>query len=263
MVAESIVKNGSLILKNKKMVSKNTRLQEIKSLLAKSCTIAQDRQSYFFKTGAGSYAEHDQFIGVPVPARRAIAKKYPDLSLCELEQLLKSPINEERFLALILLTNQYQKADYIGKEQIYQFYMNNLKQVNNWNLVDASAHLIIGNHLFDKNRTILIQLAQSNNMWKRRIAIVATWYFIRKNDLTSTFQIAQLLLNDTHDLIHKATGWMLREAGKKDQQKLIDFLDLYSPHMPRTMLRYAIEKFPEEQRKSYLKTGRKAQDQSN
>jgi len=234
------------------MINKNT---QIKSMLAESSTIPKDKQSYFFKTDPGSYAAHDQFIGVPVPTIRTIAKNFLDLSLDEITQLLKSPINEERFLGLIILVHQYQKADDSHKEELYQFYMNNLKHVNNWNLVDASAHLIVGAHLFDKNKDILVSLAQSDILWERRVAIVATWYFIRKNDLTWTFKIASMLMNDTHDLIHKAVGWMLREAGKKDTQQLIDFLNIHATHLPRTMLRYAIEKFPEQQRKSYLKTG--------
>ena len=230
------------------------KMNQIKSILAVSATIAKDRQSYFFKTGAGNYAEHDQFIGVTVPKLRAIAKNFLDLSQVEIVQLLESPINEERFLGLIILLSQYQKTDNAHKNELYQFYMNNLKHVNNWNLVDASAHLIVGAHLFDKNRDVLISLAQSDILWERRIAIVATWYFIRKNDLAWTFKIASLLLNDTHDLIHKSVGWMLREAGKKDEQQLITFLNAHAAHMPRTMLRYAIEKFPEQQRKAYLKT---------
>jgi len=234
------------------MINKNSH---ITSLLKASSTIAHDKRDYFFKTGAGSYAEHDQFIGVPVPTIRTIAKDFLDLSLDEITQLLKSPINEERFLGLIILVHQYQKASDSHKEELYQFYMDNLKHVNNWNLVDASAHLILGAHLCNKNRDILISLSQSDILWERRIAIVATWYFIRKNDLEWTFKIAALLLNDKHDLIHKAVGWMLREAGKKDIQQLINFLNAHAAHMPRTMLRYAIEKFPEQQRKSYLKTG--------
>jgi 3-methyladenine DNA glycosylase AlkD len=230
-------------------------IQKIKSHLHASATIAEEKRSYFFKTDAGSYAEHDQFIGVPVPKVRAIAKNFLDLPRTEIVQLLESPINEERFLGLIILAHQYQKTDTAHKNELYQFYMDNLKYVNNWNLVDASAHLIVGAHLFDKNRDVLITLAQSDILWERRVAIVATWYFIRKNDLVWTFKIAEMLLNDTHDLIHKATGWMLREAGKKDEQPLIAFLNTHAAHMPRTMLRYAIEKFPEEKRKAYLKLG--------
>jgi 3-methyladenine DNA glycosylase AlkD len=230
------------------------KIEPIQTLLRASSTIPTEKRSYFFKTDPNSYAAHDQFLGVPVPQIRLIAKKFLDLSRAEIEQLLASPFNEERLLGLIILVHQYEKADTANKNALYQFYMDNLKQVNNWNLVDSSAHLIIGAHLYDKNRNILISLAQSNDLWERRIAIVATWYFIRKNDLTWTFKIATLLLHDTHDLIHKSVGWMMREAGKKDIQQLINFLNAHAFHMPRTMLRYAIEKFPEAQRKSYLQT---------
>ncbi|HSC24652.1 MAG TPA: DNA alkylation repair protein [Candidatus Babeliales bacterium] len=231
------------------MTNKN---DQIKSILTTSSTVAHDKQSYFFKTGIGSYAEHDQFIGVPVPALRAIAKKFLDLSRDELTKLFESAINEERLLALIILVQQYQKAQEANKNELYQFYMSNLKYVNNWNLVDASAHLIIGAHLLHKEKNILVALAQSNILWERRIAIISTWYFIRNSEFEWTFKIALLLLADTHDLIRKAVGWMLREAGKKNIQLLINFLDTYATRMPRTMLRYAIEKFPEHQRKLYL-----------
>lgn len=229
-----------------------TNIIAIKNLLQQSITISKERRSAFFKTGVGHYAEHDQFIGVKVPTLRAIAKSYNNLSLSEVEILLNSPINEERLLALFILVGQYQKAKDNLKDELYQFYLNNLKQVNNWNLVDASAHLIIGAHLLKRDRAILFSLAQSELMWARRIAIVSTWYFIRHNDLEDTFKLAVILLQDTHDLIHKAVGWMLREAGKKNQSKLIAFLDKHARHMPRTMLRYAIEKFPENQRQLYL-----------
>lgn len=230
------------------------KIDEIQTVLRASSTIPEEKRSYFFKTDPESYAAHDQFLGVPVPTIRLIAKKFLDVSRTDIEQLLASPFNEERLLSLIILVHQYQKADTVNKDALYQFYMDNLKQVNNWNLVDSSAHLMIGAHLYDKNRDILVSLAKSDNLWERRIAIVATWYFIRKNDLVWTFKIATLLLHDKHDLIHKSVGWMLREAGKKDTQQLIRFLDAHASDMPRTMLRYAIEKFPEPQRKAYLQT---------
>lgn len=227
-------------------------ISSIKKLLQQSITIPQERHSAFFKTGEGHYAEHDRFIGVNVPTLRAIAKKFPDLELCEIQILVNSSINEERLLALIVLITQYQKADDQKKDELYQFYLSNLKQVNNWNLVDLSAHIIVGAHLFKRDRAMLFKLAKSAIMWERRIAIVSTLYFIRQNDLESTFQLAEMLLNDNHDLIHKATGWMLREAGKKDQKKLESFLKRFAHVMPRTCLRYAIEKFSESQRKNYL-----------
>lgn len=227
-------------------------IMQIKDILQNSISISPHKASAFFKTGTGHYAEGDKFIGVTVPNLRKIAKNFMLLTLDDLQALLESKINEERLLALIILSKQYQSESDQGKENFYRFYMQNLKYVNNWNLVDASAHLIIGAHLWDKDRSSLLNLAISEILWERRIAIVATWYFIRKNDLAWTFKIAALLLRDIHDLIHKATGWMLREAGKRDQAELVRYLDQNMPAMPRTMLRYAIEKFPEDIRKSYL-----------
>lgn len=207
----------------------------------------------FFKTGAGEYAEKDEFIGVPVPVIRKIAQQFAHISMENIELLLHSKINEERLLALIILTQRYTKAaDTLTKETVYQFYLKNIEYVNNWNLVDSSAHLIIGAHLFDKPRDILYILAQSESLWNRRIAIVTTWYFIRKGDVTWTFKIATLLRNDTHNLIHKAVGWILREAGEKDRAQLLQFLDHYANILPRTMLRYAIEKLPKNQRAYYM-----------
>lgn len=228
-------------------------LKEIKLRLEQAPKRSDDKKVFFCKTGAGGYAEHDQFIGIPVPALRLIAKEYKDLSLPELEIFISSSINEERLLALFILVGQYKKARGQAKEILYDFYMNHLDRVNNWNLVDSSAQFILGPYIETTNRDMLITLANSENIWFRRIAIVATQHFIRKNDLAWTFKLAELLLNDTHDLIHKATGWMLREAGKKDTQQLITFLYAHAQKMPRTMLRYTIEKFPEDQRKKILK----------
>ena len=226
-------------------------LNQIKSLLQLSATIP--KQTTFFKTAPGQYAAHDQFIGVNNPTLRKIAKQFPNLTLSALKALLESPYNEERLLALFILVSQYNKATPDIKDELYNFYLNNLKHVNNWNLVDASAHLIIGAHLLTSDKAILLTLAKSDIMWERRIAIVSTWFFIRNDDLEWTFKISELLLNDPHDLIHKAVGWMLREAGKRNQAPLLTFLDQYTHQMPRTMLRYAIEKLPESQRKAYLK----------
>lgn len=228
-------------------------LATIQSKLRAAIDPSKTTNAVFFKTGVGHYAEHDQFIGVSVPNLRLIAKQHANVSLKIIKKLLVSAINEERLLALIIMVNQYNNSDQDSKTEIYQFYINNLKYVNNWNLVDASAHLIIGAHLNDKNRDYLLQLSQSQVLWERRISIVATWYFIRNNNLNPTFKIATKLLHDKHDLIHKAVGWMLREAGKRDQAQLVNFLDKYSSMMPRTMLRYCIEKFPDHIRKGYLK----------
>jgi len=227
-------------------------LQSIRDTLEKSVTIPEERRTVFYKSSKGDYAEHDQFIGVTVPNIRKIARQFSDIPVTEVQELIQSSINEERLLALIILTNQYQKGNLEVKEKIYQFYFSNLKYVNNWNLVDTSAHLIIGAHLLDSDKKILFELSKSEIMWYRRIAIVSTWYFIRNHQLVWTFKIAKALINDHHDLIHKATGWMLREAGKRDANQLTNFLDQYATLMPRTMLRYAIEKLPKEKRKYYL-----------
>jgi len=231
-------------------------MHKIRAILKEYITLSPERSAIFFKTGKGEYAQYDQFLGVTVPHIRKVAKIFADIDLNQIEQLLSSKINEERLLALFIITGKYKKADPDEQEKIYQFYLKNLQYINNWNLVDASAHLIIGAHLLDKDRGLLFDLAQSKIMWERRIAIVATWYFIRQNDLKATFEIAKTLLEDEHDLIHKAAGWMLREAGKKDLSSLLRFLDEHKHKMPRTMLRYAIERLNEEQRREYLLSSR-------
>lgn len=228
------------------------QLLEIQNVLHAHINPSKLSGAAFCKKGPGSYAEHDQFIGVDVPTLRRVAKDFHEIDRATLQALLGSKINEERLLALFILINRYTRAKDAAKNRIYDFYMQNLHHVNNWNLVDSSAHLILGAHLKDMNRSILITLAQSSKMWERRIAIVATWSFIKNNDLEWTFKISEILLKDSHDLIHKAVGWMLREAGKKDVTQLIAFLDKHGKTMPRTALRYAIEKFPEDQRKAYL-----------
>lgn len=224
----------------------------IQSLLTQAASQSTSASSRFFKTDKGDYAEHDIFINVPVPELRRIAKLYAKLSLSDLQILLYSSINEERLLGLIILTEQYKKAGEEKRHELFTFYVHNLARVNNWNLVDSSAHLIIGAHLENREKDLLFHLAKSENLWERRIAIVATWYFIRINNLSITFALAKELLNDTHDLMHKAVGWMLREAGKRNQKELVKFLDEHAAYMPRTMLRYAIEKFDAEQKKIYL-----------
>lgn len=205
----------------------------------------------FFKTGKGEYGEGDLFIGISMPDLRILAKQFEMLARSEIQQLMQSPIHEERMLAVIILTRQYKQ----NKQEVYQFYVDNLQYVNNWDLVDVSAHLIMGQHLMDQGKSILLDLAASENLWNRRVAMVATWQFIRNNQFEWTVKIAEILLNDTHDLIHKAVGWMLREAGKRNEQVLLSFLNQYAAHMPRTMLRYAIEKLPEGiMRKGYMIT---------
>ncbi len=235
-------------------------LENIQQDLKNAITLTKEKASLFFKTGKGEYAEHDQFIGVSVPNLRKISKEYALLHIKHLQKLIQSKVNEERLLALFILVNQYQKTSLAPvKNKIYEFYLENLKHVNNWNLVDASAPFIVGIHLYKNSKSemekenFLFELANSKNLWYRRVAIVSTLYFIRQNDLALTFKIAHVLLDDEEDLIHKATGWMLREAGKKNKQTLVDFLSQHSIKMPRTMLRYAIEKFSLQERKDFLK----------
>ncbi|MSR76170.1 MAG: DNA alkylation repair protein [Candidatus Ryanbacteria bacterium] len=208
--------------------------------------------AWFFKTGKGHYGHGDIFYGVTVPEQRRVAKEFKDLPLTEIAKLLVNPVHECRLTALLILVRHYQRADKKTKAYIAKFYISRAKQINNWDLVDASASYILGAELLDKKRDILYKLARSKNLWERRIAIVSTHAFIRCNDFTDTFKIAHMLMRDTHDLIHKATGWMLREAGKRDGHELELFLQKYASVMPRTMLRYAIEKFPEKKRKAYL-----------
>lgn len=215
-------------------------------------TPVEKRKGVFFKTGPGDYAEHDQFLGVPVPQLRRIAKKYRTLALETITQLLQSPMNELRLLALMMLVERYQKGSLLIQEEIYQLYCSHMNHINNWNLVDASAHHIVGAYLFNRDKQILLTLASSNILWERRIAMVSTGYFIRHNEFGWTIKLAEQLMNDKHDLIHKAVGWMLREMGKRDLKPLIDFLNQYASQMPRTMLRYAIEKLSVDCRKAYL-----------
>ncbi len=223
-------------------------IQHLREILGYSVDSTPERVSIYFKTSPGDYAEHDRFMGITVPVLRKIAKRFITISLGELGFLIQSQINEERLLTLIILAAQYKAGALAQKEEIYQFYRTNMRHINNWNLVDSSAHLIIGAHLFERDRNELKELAASQNLWERRIAIVSTWYFIRKSDLEWTFKIAKLLLNDSHDLIHKAVGWMLREAGKKDEVRLISFLYEYAHQMPKTMVRYAMERLSKEQK---------------
>jgi 3-methyladenine DNA glycosylase AlkD len=209
--------------------------------------------SWFFKTGEGQYGYGDVFIGLTVPQQRIIAKKYKELPLSDIEQLLTSKIHEERLIALFILVTQFGKAKDEKKKEIYNFYLSHTKWVNNWDLVDSSADKIVGEYLRDKPKGILTKLAVSESIWERRIAIIATYQFIKCGDCAETFLIAKLLLKDKHDLIHKAVGWMLREAGKRcSQEKEEDFLKLHYKTMPRTMLRYAIERFPPELRRAYM-----------
>ncbi len=227
-------------------------LETLRTELLCAATPPHERKGIFFKTGPGDYAEHDQFIGVPVPTLRKLVKSYSGLSIESVLCLLKSPINEERLLALLMLVERYQRGDVALKQTIFDLYQSHVQYINNWNLVDASAHLIVGAHLHKRDKTQLLTWASSDLIWERRIAMVSTWYFIRQNEYEWTMTLAEILLHDPHDLMHKAVGWMLREAGKRDETVLTQFLEKYAHNMPRTMLRYSIEKFSLERRKSYL-----------
>ncbi|MFN8353891.1 MAG: DNA alkylation repair protein [Spirosomataceae bacterium] len=207
----------------------------------------------YFKAGKGEYAEGDVFLGITNPALRATIKPYTNLSFEELQELLNSPWHEYRMAALLILVRQYQKGALQHRRHVVEFYLANVTRINNWDLVDCSARDILGAYLFDKDRSILFDLAQTNHLWSQRIAIIATAFFIQKSQFDETLALCEYFLTHKHDLIHKATGWMLREVGKKDGAPLRRFLNLYASQMPRTMLRYAIEKFPELERLKYLK----------
>jgi len=205
----------------------------------------------FFKTGPGQYGEGDRFLGLTVPEMRRVVREFRELPLAGAEALLASPWHEERLVALMILVEQYRRTP-AARAAIYRLYLGRTDRINNWDLVDVSAAHVVGAHLAERSRKPLYRLARSKSLWERRIAIVATQHFIRRNDFADTLAIARLLLRDRHDLIHKATGWMLREVGKRDEAALRAFLDEHAPTMPRTMLRYAIERFPPPLRRHYL-----------
>lgn len=206
----------------------------------------------FFRTGSGEYGEGDRFLGIRVPVLRSLIPRLNHYSPSEIFAILRSPWHEQRLLALLLLVHRYRLADANTKEDIFHGYLHHSQWINNWDLVDCSASHIIGAHLTHGPRQRLLELAISNSLWQRRMAIIATHYFIRQNDFTDCQKVAKLLLYDNHDLIHKAVGWMLREVGKRDRDVEEEFLQCHAAQMPRTMLRYAIEKFPEPLRKHYL-----------
>ena len=207
----------------------------------------------FFKTGPGEYGEGDRFLGIKVPLIRKCVSEFRDISLEDALETLNSPFHEARLLALLVMVTKYRSAmTEAEKEAIYSSYLDNAAHINNWDLVDCSAEHIVGAYLFDRERSTLYRLAGSNTLWERRIAIMATFHFIKKGDFSDTLAIAEELLHDREDLVHKAVGWMLREVGKRDIHRERGFLGRYSGEMPRTMLRYAIERFPEEERLKYL-----------
>lgn len=207
----------------------------------------------FFKTGPGEYGEGDVFLGIRVPVLRKVAKEYKETPIDECSKLLHSPKHEERLVALFLLIQHFQKGDSSVQKKIYDLYLKNTAYINNWDLVDLSAPQIVGAFLLKADKSRLINLAKSELLWDRRIAIVATYFFIKNHHFETTLEIANILINDNHDLIHKAVGWMLREVGKRNVDVEEAFLKTCYNNMPRTMLRYAIERFPEEKRQSYLK----------
>jgi len=203
----------------------------------------------FFKTGKGEYGEGDQFLGLTVPQQRIFAKKYIDLPFSDIEKLLLSKYHEHRLTGFLILVYKYDK---FHDENIIDFYLKHKHCANNWDLIDCVADKLLGHYLFDKDRTLLYMLAQSKSLWDRRISIITTFAFIRLNQFDETIKISKILLHDTHDLIHKAVGWMLREVGKRDENVLLTFLDEHSKEMPRTMLRYAIERLDAKLKKKYM-----------
>lgn len=212
-----------------------------------------DHLSRFFKTGKGEYGEGDLFIGVTVPEQRGIAKKYRSAGFPVLRELIASPYHEVRLTALLILVSQFEKNKNEGfRKSCVDFYLSQTRYINNWDLVDLSCYKLLGVWLTDKDRSLLYTLSESVNLWDQRISIVTCMHFVRKGDFKDCLALSERLLNHPHDLIHKAVGWLLRETGKKDRQVLTDFLQTRYRQMPRTMLRYAIEHYPEEERKKYL-----------
>lgn len=207
----------------------------------------------YFRTGPGEYGEGDRFVGIRIPALRALVREYRGTSIDAMATLLRSEWHEARLFALLLLVDAYKRADPEGREAIYRLYLRNTEYVNNWDLVDSSAPYIVGAHLEGRDRSVLDGLARSESLWERRIAILATQHFIRQNDFATTLRIAEMLVDDRHDLIHKAVGWMLREVGNRDRAAAEAFLVPHHRTMPRTMLRYAIERLPPDLRQRYMK----------
>ena len=237
-----------------KILDMTNSVQDVRDLLRRHAHPEKAKiLQQFFKTGKGEYGEGDVFLGLTVPQVRAIALQFKILALSDIKQLLKSTIHEERLIALFILVHQFQKGNEFAKQAVYEFYLHHTKRINNWDLVDLSAPKIVGSYLLHTPKEILYTLAKSKSVWERRIAIIATITFIQDNSYDDTLHIAKLLLNDPHDLIHKAVGWMLREIGKRSLKTEETFLHQYYKYMPRTMLRYAIERFPEHKRQAYLR----------
>lgn len=241
------------------MLAESKELREIRAALhAAAQPAAVPILRSFFKTGPGEYAEGDQFLGVKVPDTRRIVRTSDGLTEGDILALLRSPIHEERLLALLILVRRFERGDEVTREGIVSLYLRETGQINNWDLVDSSAPYILGPWLLRRDRAILRKLAKSPHLWERRIAMLATFAFIRAGDFAWTLDLAEKLLPDPHDLMHKAVGWMLREVGNRDEAALRGFLDLHTPSMPRTMLRYAIERLPAADRAHYLDLPRAA-----
>ncbi|MEA1929789.1 MAG: DNA alkylation repair protein [Patescibacteria group bacterium] len=231
------------------MLTANAVIKELEKL---STPERAKASAWYFKTGKGQYGYGDIFWGITVPNERKVAKRHKDLPFAEIKKLLRHKVHECRFTGLLILVTQYKAGDKAEQKRIAKFYLTHRQQVNNWDLVDSSAPYILGPHLLDKDRSMLYRLVRSKNLWDRRIAVISTFAFIRDGDYEDSLKLAKLLLEDKHDLIHKAVGWTLREVGKKSLEAEEGFLKKHASIMPRTMLRYAIEKFPEKKRKSYL-----------
>jgi 3-methyladenine DNA glycosylase AlkD len=233
-----------------KMESDSSKIErELVELADKEIAVHSCR---FFKTGPDQYGAGDKFLGIRVPVLRKIARSHRHLELSAAETLLHSPFHEIRLTALLILVERYKGGDAGAQQKIYELYLRNTEYVNNWDLVDVSAPAIVGHYLECRDRRILYRLAASDNLWERRIAILSTLHFIRTDSFADTIRLAEMLRDDEHDLLHKAVGWMLREVGKRDLDLVIAFLDKHYRQMPRTMLRYAIERFPEKERKAWL-----------
>lgn len=242
---------------NQDVYKENTMSSQTEQIIARLREIGNPEiathSQRFFKTGKGQYGEGDIFLGIRVPVIRSCVRDYRDLRLDDILELLESHFHEARLLALLIMVSGYASAkDGGGREAIYGAYLDNTARINNWDLVDCSSEHIVGAHLFARDRAPFYRLARSKSLWERRIAVVATFHFIKRGDFADTLSIAGILLHDRDDLIHKAVGWMLREVGKRDIGAEKGFLDRHCREMPRTMLRYAIERFPEEERLSYL-----------
>lgn len=233
---------------------KRTILKDLERLSSKEYVVTLQK---FFKTGKGEYGQGDVFVGIKVPDLRRICKKYyKDISFEELDFFAQNEIHEYRLFAFLTLTYKFKKATEAERKEIYEYYLKNLEFVNNWDIVDLTAHEIVGQYLVDKDRKDIYNLVDSNYLWKQRIAVISTYAFIKNGDFKEILSFAKKLLTHQHDLIHKAVGWMLRNMGKKDIKELKSFLDKYATKMPRTMLRYAIERLEEKDRKRYLNMGK-------